>query len=113
VLTQGVLTSIAYFYPVLIRLYDYIDRHPDQFYGEEIVTPEMRAQLAQMRALNSPYLRQQPRDDGGGPRDDGAAGESVDSAVRRDSYAGEGDNDAGKVENTREGMNKEDEADSE
>jgi hypothetical protein len=120
VLTQGVLTSIAYFYPVLIRLYDYIDRHPDQFYGEEIVTPEMRPQLAQMRALNSPYLRQQPRDDG-------AAGESVDSAVRRvdsavrrvdsavrrDSDAGEGDNDPGKVKNTREGMNKDDEADSE
>jgi hypothetical protein len=106
VLTQGVLTSIAYFYPVLIRLYDYIDRHPDQFYGEEIVTPEMRAQLAQMRARNSPYLRQQPRDDG-------AAGESVDSAVGRDSDAGEGDNDVRKVENIKEGMNKDDEADSE
>jgi hypothetical protein len=85
--------------------------------GEQVITPDMRAQLVHLRALNSPYLRQQPRDDSAaGKRDESAArrhddtGEGDNDAGEGDNDAGERDNDAGKEEKTREGIDKEDEA---
>jgi hypothetical protein len=113
------LHGLALLFPVTVRLCHYIERLPDLFQGEEIITPEMRAVVAFTRAQHPGYLPPWPRDDAARPRADDTGPRDGGAARGRDTSTGEmshdpeeGENDIMEKENNTDGIQKEDEADS-